>query len=239
VAVGLRIVSYSASGSQYAEGMRRLAPDVVMVREGPRHLRWRTKSAHLASRLGLVYAAGGLPSLGNLVLVSLRVAVRDTWCMRFPLTPGRRMRGAVFARCSVAGTSFVVAGAHLSSDPDDRPSQAATLHAAILATMASDMDEPLILAADASDTALAQGLVDAVPGVILVSDGVRVTASHRPRHLGTLHDLPVAADISRPDAGRPDAGRPHAGRPHAGRPHAGLPDAGPPRVDDQGPMVLG
>ena len=101
--------------------VRSLAPDVVVARDAPRRLRWRTRSADLARRFGLVYGAGGLPSLGNLVLVSLRVAVRDTWCVRFPLTPGRQMRGAVLALCSVGRTSFVVAGTHLSTDPANGP----------------------------------------------------------------------------------------------------------------------
>ena len=30
-------------------------------------------------------------------------AVHDTWCLRYPLTPGRHLRGAAFARCSVRG----------------------------------------------------------------------------------------------------------------------------------------
>jgi hypothetical protein len=153
--------------------------------------------------------------------------------MQFPLTLGSRMRGAVFARCSVAGTSFVVVGAHLSTDPEDRNVQAAILGAA-----ASEVDGPLVLAADAGDTTLAQGLVDAVPGMIFVSPGVRVTASHRTRHRGpsghlpegTDRELPVAADIGIPSAGIPSG---------ADLGLSGPAEIGPPNAADQGPKAGG
>ena len=71
---------------------------MVIVQEAPRRFRWRHKCAALADDFGMVVAAGGLPSLGNLLLVSLRVRVHETWCLRYPLTPGRHLRGAAFAR---------------------------------------------------------------------------------------------------------------------------------------------
>ncbi|MCU7725675.1 endonuclease/exonuclease/phosphatase family protein [Actinoplanes sp. KI2] len=106
------------------ELVRELAPDVLVVQEAPRRFRWRHKCAALADDAGLVVAAGGLPALGNLVLVSMRVKVHETWCMRFPLTPGRHMRGAAFMRGSVRGGRFTVSGSHLATDPAERPAQA-------------------------------------------------------------------------------------------------------------------
>jgi endonuclease/exonuclease/phosphatase family metal-dependent hydrolase len=146
--------------------VRALEPDVVILQEAPRRLRWRTRSANLAHDFGLVVAAGGQPALGNLVLTSLRVRVHDTWCLRFPLTPGRHLRGAAFARCSVGSARFVVAGSHLSTDAVERPGQATVLKKAL-----SDVDAPVIFGGDLNEIAegvawrtLAEGLTDAGAG---------------------------------------------------------------------------
>ncbi|WFF00629.1 endonuclease/exonuclease/phosphatase family protein [Micromonospora sp. WMMD964] len=128
--VPLRVVSYNIHSQRddtaaLAAVVRAAKPDVVIVQEGPRRFRWRQKSAMLAESFGLVVAAGGLPALGNLLLTSLRVQVQATRCQRFPLTPGRHLRGAAYADCRVAGARFTLAGSHLSTDPAERPAQAA------------------------------------------------------------------------------------------------------------------
>jgi endonuclease/exonuclease/phosphatase family metal-dependent hydrolase len=168
VAVPLRVLSYNVHGQHddrtaLAAVVRALAPDVVVVQEGPRRFRWRQKTASLADRLGVVVAAGGLPSLGNVLLTSLRVRVGETWCLRYPLTPGRHLRGAVFATCAVPGAAFAVTGTHLATDPVDRPTQAAAWRAA-----AAAVDLPLIAAADTNDdpggaawAVVSKGLIDA------------------------------------------------------------------------------
>ncbi|AEB46493.1 MULTISPECIES: endonuclease/exonuclease/phosphatase family protein [Micromonospora] len=128
--VPLRVVSYNVHGQRddvaaLATVVRQLAPDVLIVQEGPRRFGWRAKSATLAASFGLVVAAGGLPALGNLLLVSLRVRVTGVRHQRFPLTPGRHMRGAAYADCVVGGPArFTVAGSHLATDPVERPDQA-------------------------------------------------------------------------------------------------------------------
>mgnify|MGYP001369027312 CR=1 FL=1 len=164
----LRIVSYNIHGQRddqaaLDEVVRDLAPDVLVLQEAPRRFRWRQHCAALARRFRLVYAVGGLPALGNLILVDLRVSVERTWCLRFPLTPGRLMRGAAVAHCAVAGRRFVVAGSHLSTDPLERPAQARRLRQELVI-----VDEPLVLALDVNDEpesetwkVLADGLVDA------------------------------------------------------------------------------
>ena len=101
--------------------VRDLEPDVVIVQEAPRRFRWRHKCAALADDFGMVVAAGGLPSLGNLLLVSLRVRVHDTWCLRYPLTPGRHLRGAAFA--ALLGARRPVHRLRLA--PGHRPGRAA------------------------------------------------------------------------------------------------------------------
>ncbi|MFV2101429.1 endonuclease/exonuclease/phosphatase family protein [Micromonospora sp. LOL_024] len=165
----LRVVSYNIHGQRddtaaLAAVIREAAPDVVIVQEGPRRFRWRQRSATLAASFGLVVAAGGLPSLGNLLLTSLRVRVVDTRCRRFPLTPGRHLRGAAYADCRV-GTSgwFTVAGSHLSTDAVERPGQAELFRRDVAAA-----PHPAIAAADLNEepggpawTTVARGLTDA------------------------------------------------------------------------------
>ena len=165
--VALRVLSYNVHGLRddpraLAAVVRGIAPDVVIVQEAPRRLRWRHKNAALAASFGLVVAAGGLPALGNLLLTSLRVRVHDTWCLRYPLTPGRHLRGAAFAACSVGHTRFVVSGSHLATDPTERPGQAAYWKKAL-----DEVDAPVIAGGDLNENAdgaawrtVAEGLVD-------------------------------------------------------------------------------
>lgn len=163
----LRVVSYNVHTLRddldaLTAVVRKLAPDVLVVQEAPRRFRWRARCARLARDFGMVYAVGGLPSLGNLILTSMRVRVHDTWCLRLPLTPGRHLRGAAFARCSVNRVPFVVVGSHLSTDAAERPGQATVLKKAM-----AEIDVPLIFAADLNENSggaawrtLADGLVD-------------------------------------------------------------------------------
>ncbi|MGC4805713.1 endonuclease/exonuclease/phosphatase family protein [Micromonospora sp. DT233] len=151
VGVPLRVVSYNIHSQRddtaaLAEVVRSAAPDVVIVQEAPRRFRWRQKSAALAESFGLVVAAGGLPSLGNLLLTSLRVRVLDTRCQRYPLTPGRHMRGAAYAHCRVGGAEFLLAGSHLSTDPAERPAQAAAFKRELAAA-----ELPVVAAADLNE----------------------------------------------------------------------------------------
>ncbi|MEV0330698.1 endonuclease/exonuclease/phosphatase family protein [Micromonospora echinospora] len=166
--VPLRVVSYNIHTQRddtaaLAEVVRAARPDVVIVQEGPRRFRWRSKCAALAESFGLVVGAGGLPALGNLLLTSLRVRVHATRCQRFPLTPGRHLRGAAFAECAVGGAHFVVAGTHLSTDPAERPDQAALFRAEVEAAR-----WPVLVGADLNEgpggaawRTIADGLTDA------------------------------------------------------------------------------
>jgi endonuclease/exonuclease/phosphatase family metal-dependent hydrolase len=148
----LRVVSYNVhrwrdDRTALAHTVRELAPDVVVVQEAPgRFWRWRRACAELAHACGIVVAAGGQPAAGNLILTDLRVKVVRTWWVRFPLTPGRHLRGAAFARCEVAGVPFLVVGAHLSTDPSERPDQVR-----LLTRVLAGADAPVILGADVND----------------------------------------------------------------------------------------
>jgi endonuclease/exonuclease/phosphatase family metal-dependent hydrolase len=219
--VGLRVVAYNIHSSRddlraLATVVRGLEPDVLIMQEGPRRFRWRTKIAALASSFGLVVVGGGLPALGNVILSNLRVRRRESWEMRFPLKPGRHMRGVAFARCEAGGVSFTVAGSHLSTDDEERPSQALLLQNAL-----ASLNGPVILGADLNDVPgspswdlVHRGLTDAgadggytfpaaAPNrridTIAVSSSVGVSAyrvEQGPLTLRASDHLPLVADLT-------------------------------------------
>ncbi|NNJ62921.1 MAG: endonuclease [Dactylosporangium sp.] len=170
--VRLRIMTYNVRSRRddvpsLVTVVRDLAPDVAIIQEGPRRLRWRQQCVNLARRTGMYFAAGGLPALGNLVLTNMRVGVRDIADLRFPLTPGRHLRGAALVTCSAARTRFVVAGTHLSVDATERVAQATMLKERL-----GTMGAPMIVAGDFNENSggaawrtLSDGLADAaLPG---------------------------------------------------------------------------
>jgi endonuclease/exonuclease/phosphatase family metal-dependent hydrolase len=177
--VPLRVMSYNVHGLKDDRAaltalIRDLAPDVLIVQEAPRRFYWRQRCASLADDVDMVVAAGGLPALGNLVLVSVRVQVHEAWCLRYPLTPGRHLRGAAFARGSVPGGGFTVSGSHLATDPAERPVQAALWKEAI-----ARIEGPVIAAADLNEG----------PGGgawRTVCDGLVSSVSERPTFPATL-----------------------------------------------------
>ncbi|WP_426506599.1 endonuclease/exonuclease/phosphatase family protein [Dactylosporangium sp. McL0621] len=164
----IRVLSYNLHGLKddrraLAEVVREAAPDIAILQEAPRRFRWRQKSAYLAREFELVIGGGGLPALGNLILTNLRVRTVAEWNVRYPLTPGRHMRGAVFVRCRVGRATFVAAGSHLSTDTAERPAQAELLKARM-----EEVAEPLVFAGDLNENSggaawrmIADGLTDA------------------------------------------------------------------------------
>src|SRR3954464_14827734 len=142
----IRVLSYNLHGLKddrraRASAGRAAAPDVAILQEAPRRFRWRQKSAQLARDLELIVGGGGLPALGNLILTNLRVRAVNDWNVRYPLTPGRHMRGAAFVRCHVGRCTFVAAGSHLSIDTTERPAQAE-----LLKRHMAEVEEPLVFA---------------------------------------------------------------------------------------------
>ena len=163
----LRVLSYNLHSLRddrraLAEVVRGVAPDVAILQEAPRRFRWRQKSAALARDFELVVAGGGLPPQGDQFLTNQRVRPPAGVEIRYPLTPGRHMRGAAFVRCRVGRSTFVAVGSHLSTDATERPSQAALLKARM-----AELQEPVVFAADLNENSggaawrtLADGLVD-------------------------------------------------------------------------------
>ena len=186
--------------------VRELAPDLVIVQGAPRRFRWRTRNADLADRCGLVYAGGGEPSLGNLVLVNMRASVRGVRYVRFPLVPGQLFRGGMLARCSIAGNAVTVAGSQLATVPPESRAQAAAL-----ANVLSDVEDPLILGVDVQDNPsmgmLAEGRTvagSAGRATIIVDrritvDECQVVDTPAARRSGA--HLPMVADLRLPPPG--------------------------------------
>jgi endonuclease/exonuclease/phosphatase family metal-dependent hydrolase len=192
--VPLRVLSYNVHGLRDDRPaltglIRELQPDVVIVQEAPRRFRWRHKCAALADSVDMVVAAGGMPALGNLLLVTLRVNVHDTWCLRYPLTPGRHMRGAAFARCSVRGANFSISGSHLATDPIERPAQAAEWKAALAA-----VEGPLIAAGDLNEGPGGGAWRTVADGFVTPSSAKLTFPATLPRH--RLDAVFVSPDIS-------------------------------------------
>jgi len=189
----VRVVSYNVHGlrddrAALAEVVGDLDPDVLILQEAPRRLRWRTRNAHLAHDLGLVYVTGGADSLGNVILTALRVRTVETWALRYPLTPGRHLRGAAFARCRVADGPFVVAGSHLATDPAERPAQAQLLQKAL-----ADLDAPVVLGIDLNER-------PGGPAWRLLADGGLVDAAAAPGGPAPGATFPAGAPDQRIDA---------------------------------------
>jgi len=114
----LRLLSYNVRSMRddvdaLGRVMREIAPDVAIVQEAPRFLRWRSACAALARRAGLVLVTGGRASGANLVLSSLGVDVLATAELAFSPDPRLHHRGAAVAVLRRAGARFAVAGTHL------------------------------------------------------------------------------------------------------------------------------
>ena len=96
-----------------ARVMREIAPEVAIIQEAPRFLRWRSTCAALARRAGLVQVAGGRTAGANLILSSLAVQVVATRDIPFSTDRNLHHRGAALALLKLGGSEFGVAGTHL------------------------------------------------------------------------------------------------------------------------------
>jgi hypothetical protein len=180
----LRLVSCNVGGlraAQVAAIVRPLRPDIVVIQQGPWRLRWRTPTANLAAALGLVHAGGGKPSVGNALLVRLRVQIESETPIRFPLVPGRPMRGALISRCRLGESRLVVVGARLADDPDERAAQRA-----ILARTLRGTTDPVVVCGDLIPPL--DGFVQwgAGPAVILAAAGMCVGPVEAPDDHGAM-----------------------------------------------------
>ncbi len=140
--------------------------DVACVHGSPHLLRWRSISAALGRRAGLVVVTGGRQAGANLLLSTLGVdvsAVRDV-----RLTGGSRLTppGAALAALRLRGADFVLVAASLAGNAAVRLAQTRELQAAIGGLVPGD--PPAIISAvgpDRPGTAAWQSLVENRVGV--------------------------------------------------------------------------
>jgi hypothetical protein len=153
----LRVVAVNVGGLRagveaVAAVVNPLRPDVLIVRDGPWRLRWRTPTADLARACGLFYGGGGKQSAGNAVLVSLRLTVDDVRTVRFPLVKGRTMRGAVLLRCRLGERTVTLGGAGFAPERLERAGQVTEV-----ARLLDEVAGPLVFACDADPSIDAGG----------------------------------------------------------------------------------
>lgn len=105
--------------------VRALAPDVAMLAETPRFLRWRSRLAAFARRAGLLYGAGGGPRLGGTALLTgLRTDVLATAVVPLSKHPRHHRRGAAVVVARLGGVPVLFASVHMSLDERERVTHA-------------------------------------------------------------------------------------------------------------------
>jgi endonuclease/exonuclease/phosphatase family metal-dependent hydrolase len=150
----LRLLSYNIRSLRDDEDavtrvIKDARPNVVLIQEAPRFLRWRSAAARIARRSGLVVVGGGGSASGNLLLSGLevdRLAQRDVL-----FTRDRRLhqRATSMALLALSGHRFAVAGTHLDLVEEPRLRHVDELHAAIDRFVPADV--PLIVGGDMND----------------------------------------------------------------------------------------
>jgi endonuclease/exonuclease/phosphatase family metal-dependent hydrolase len=147
--------------------IRSAQPDVVLVQEAPRFLRWRSLCAQLARRANLVVVSGGRPAGANLILSSLAVTVESSADVMFTRDPRLHHRGTAIAVLSKDGARFAVAGTHLDLVQAARLRHVGELEGALAEHVPADV--PTIVGGDINDRpgsavwqAIASGRQDAV-----------------------------------------------------------------------------
>jgi endonuclease/exonuclease/phosphatase family metal-dependent hydrolase len=148
----LRVMTYNVrslrdDGRVLASIVRDEAPDVLLVQEAPRFLRWRSKRAALARQCGLVVATAD--RLGGLcIMTSLRVDVVRHSLSLLPKHSGQHQRVVVAAVVDCGGLPWRVASTHLSTDAEERKSHLG----ALLAVLGDSRESvPLVLGGDINE----------------------------------------------------------------------------------------
>lgn len=129
--------------------IRAAEPDVVLVQESPRFLRWRSRCGELARRANLVVVGGGRGAGSNLILSTLGVDVLSQTDVLFTTDPRLHQRGTAIAVLTKGGTRFAVAGIHLDLVEAPRLRHVAELDAAVAAHVPAGV--AVIVAGDAND----------------------------------------------------------------------------------------
>jgi endonuclease/exonuclease/phosphatase family metal-dependent hydrolase len=125
-------------------------PDVLLVQEAPRFLRWRSKRAALARRCGLVVATADRPG-GLCIMTHLRVDLMSTTFALLPKTPRHHQRAVVTATVSISGAQWRVASVHLSTDAAERARHLPALWSALAPSADAAAGPPLVVGGDINE----------------------------------------------------------------------------------------
>ncbi|MFG3658844.1 endonuclease/exonuclease/phosphatase family protein [Streptomyces sp. NPDC047706] len=130
--VTLRVLSYNIRSMRddtaaLARVISACDPDLVLLQEAPRFLRWRKKLARLAAASGRMVLSGGATAAGPALLCSLRATVERTEDVLLPLTPGLHRRGFATAVVRFGHARLGVLSCHLSLREEERYDQGGML----------------------------------------------------------------------------------------------------------------
>jgi endonuclease/exonuclease/phosphatase family metal-dependent hydrolase len=150
-AAELRVMTYNVRSLRddvdaLASVVRSCAPDVLLVQEAPRFLRWRSKRAALARRCGLVVATADRPG-GLCIITALRVDLVNTSFSLLPKTSGHHQRAIVGATVALGGVQWRLLTVHLSTDAAQRQRH----RAAVSSHLSGDAAAPLIVGGDVNE----------------------------------------------------------------------------------------
>jgi endonuclease/exonuclease/phosphatase family metal-dependent hydrolase len=149
--VDLRVMTYNVRSLRddvdaLASVVRSCAPDVLLVQEAPRFLRWRSKRAALARRCGLVVATADRPG-GLCIMTALRVDLVDTSFSLLPKTSGHHQRAIAGATVRSGGVQWRLRSVHMSADAVERQRHRATVSSLLSVEAAG----PLIVGGDLNE----------------------------------------------------------------------------------------
>jgi len=147
----LRLLSYNIralrdDNAALFRVIRAVGADVVCVQEAPRLLRWRSRSAEIARRSGMVVVSGGRTAGANLIMSTLGVTVHSAHDVTLSRDRGQYLRGTSVAVLSRGGTRFAVAGTHLDLVDEPRLRHVGELAETFDRLLPADL--PRILAGD-------------------------------------------------------------------------------------------
>lgn len=173
--------------------------DVACVHNSPHLLRWRSTSAALGRRSGLVVAGGGRPAGANLLLCSLGVDAPASRDLSFDVGGVMRPAGAVLGHLRVRGTDVVLVAAALVGNAAQRLDQVVVLQRAIERFLPGDVPSIVsvhgaVRPGTAAWQALAEGRV-AAAGRVFVDERLAVGASSKLDGHASAANPPVVVDI--------------------------------------------
>ena len=147
----LRLLTYNVRSLRddigaVATVVREQAPDVVVVQEAPRFLRWRSKRASLARQCGLVVGTANRVG-GLLVMTTLAARVVSTRFTLLPKSPRLHQRAVELAEIELRGARWTIATVHFSLDAHERSRHLD----ALLAWLHEGADGPFVVAGDINE----------------------------------------------------------------------------------------